>query len=161
LLIALVAVGGLWSAGNSDATNVESAAGKKVTLVIDFGEGSSRPPRVERLEALDQRASGWSLFASAGVAVEGTAQFPTGFVCRVAGWPSKANQNCADTPSYAEGHWAYYVTKRDIGVGWILSGQGAATHVPECGGYEGWKWVGPGEVSSPPRTSPKLEACLP
>jgi hypothetical protein len=161
LLIALVAVGGLWSTAQTDATQSDSANGKRVTLVIDFGAVSGLQTRVEALEKVSQAATGWSLFETAGISAEGTSEFPTGFLCRLEGWPTHADQDCADTPKYSEGHWAYYVTSSAIGSGWLLSGRGAATHVPECGGYEGWKWVEAGEEPSPPRLKPVIKKCLP
>jgi hypothetical protein len=149
LLIALVAVGGLWSTAQPDATKSGSSIGKRVTLVIDFGAASGIQTRVQELDDVSQDATGWSLFETAGVSAEGTSDFPTGFVCRLEGWPTRADQDCADTPKYSEGHWAYYVTSSEIGPGWLLSGRGAATQVPECGGFEGWTWVEAGEECLP------------
>jgi hypothetical protein len=161
LLIALVAVGGFWKAAESNAGDIDESATKKVTLVIDFGATSNRPTVVRALDDVKQTATGWSLFKTAGLDAQGTDEFPSGFVCRIQGWPSEQTQDCADTPTYSEGHWAYYVTNSELGSGWILSGQGAAAHVPECGGYEGWKWVAPGEEVSPPRENPVIEKCQP
>lgn len=161
LLIALVAVGGTWKAVDSRAGDVDSAATKRVTLVIDFGAASKLPDVIKVLDDVKQTSAGWSLFKAAGVDAQGTDEFPSGFVCRLEGWPSELQQDCADTPTYAEGHWAYYVTNSEISAGWLLSGQGAATHVPECGGYEGWKWVAPGEETSPPSLQPVVEKCQP
>ena len=161
LLIALVAVGGLWKAAESSAGDVDESATKRVTLVIDFGAASKRPTVVKALGDVKQTATGWSLFKTAGIDARGTDEFPNGFVCRIQGWPSEQAQDCADTPTYSEGHWAYYVTSSELGSGWILSGQGAAAHVPECGGYEGWKWVAPGEEASPPSENPVIEKCKP
>jgi hypothetical protein len=161
LLIALVALGSFWKAGDSSAGDVDASANKKVTLVIDFGATSKRPIVVKALADLKQTATGWSLIKTAGLDAQGTDEFPSGFVCRIQGWPSEQTQDCADTPTSSEGHWAYYVTNSDLGSGWILSGQGAAAHVPECGGYEGWKWVAAGEEASPPSEKPVIEKCQP
>lgn len=161
LLIGLVAVGGAWKGVDSREDDVDSAAAKKVTLVIDFGTGSQRPTVIKTLPGVKQTATGWSLFKAAGVDAQGTDEFPSGFVCRLEGWPSELQQDCANTPTYAEGHWAYYVTNSKISAGWLLSGQGAAMHVPECGGYEGWKWVSPGEEAAPPSEKPVVEKCQP
>ncbi|MEY3846509.1 MAG: hypothetical protein RJA66_776, partial [Actinomycetota bacterium] len=108
LLIALVAVGGFWKAVESSAGDVDASATKKVTLVIDFGAASKRPTVVAALDDVKQAATGWSLFKTAGIDTRGTDEFPSGFVCRIQGWPSEQEQDCADTPTYSEGHWAYY-----------------------------------------------------
>lgn len=161
-LIALVAIGAVWS-GLADAKPLAAVTAggslKSATLVIDYGTKSNRPIASFDLMDLPTGASGWDLFQAAGIAVQGTDQFPSGFVCRIDGWPNKSLQDCADTPAFDEGHWAYYVTNSSIGSGWVWSGQGAATHIPGCGGYEGWSWVAPGEDAKPPRFSISPRAC--
>lgn len=160
--MALVAIGALWSGLMESGLIGPAAAGgsqKKVTLVIDYGTKSNRPMQTFELKNLPGDIKGWDLFKSANLSVRGTDPFPSGFVCRIDGWPNKAQQDCADTPNFAEGHWAYYVTNSSLGSGWLLSGQGAATHIPECAGYEGWSWVAPGEDSKPPRYPVSQRGC--
>lgn len=163
LLIALVAIGGLWSgfttAPSENDLGKPAREQKIVTLVIDFGEKSGLPVRVLKVDNLSTEATGWDVLLQSGTKVQGTSQYPSGFVCRIDGWPSESVQACDDTPSFSEGHWAYFVTSKSLGGEWIMSGQGAATHVPECGAFEGWKWLGPGEDSTPPTESPKLGVC--
>jgi hypothetical protein len=163
LLIALVAVGGVWSGLNSPQSSDNSSATvgplKSATLVVDFGSDSGRETKVIQLADLPNAATGWDLLVRADVAVQGTDQYPTGFVCRIDGWPTEQAEACDETPAYSDGHWAYFVTSKKLGGGWLLSGQGAATHVVECGGFEGWKWVGPNDDSTPPRVSPEVGDC--
>jgi hypothetical protein len=162
-LIALVAVGSF--VANSKAPTAESSISKPVedtkpvTLVIDFGKASGKSVQSFDLQNVKNNATGWDLFALAKLTVQGTHQFPSGFVCRIDGWPSEALQDCADTPAYSEGHWAYYVTSLQLGGGWLLSGQGAATHIPDCAAYEGWAWVAAGQESAAPRFDVQLRGC--
>ncbi len=130
-----------------------------VTLVVDFGVASDRDPLIRKVETFS--GTGWELFSAAGVAVTGTAEFPTGFVCRIEEFPSRVDQDCQDTPKFNEGSWAYFVTNPDLGDGWVLSGAGAATHRPNCGAFEGWLWVAPGESSGQqvPRVAAMPEKC--
>ena len=154
-LVALVAIGGLLRVSSPMPLGV--TATKHVTLVVDFGSQSARPAIVKRLTGLAASATGWSLFSAASISVEGTAQYPAGFVCRIAGWPSNATEDCKNTPG-AKGHWAYFVTDQRLGHGWVLSGQGASQHVSPCGAWEGWLWVGEGVSASSPSVAPKLDA---
>lgn len=167
-LIALVVIGwffsglGLQKAG-SEANPTQPQQGSSitgpVTLVVDFGSDSGLEPIIRKVENFG--GTGWQLFAAAGISVEGTAEFPTGFICRIAEYPEREKQNCLDTPKFSEGSWVYFVTDSKLGSGWMLSGAGAATHHPECGGYEGWLWVGPGESSGQqlPSVKPDLKPC--
>ena len=165
-LIALVVIGWFLSGLNSTEAgpvyppgSLTPAKQGKVTLVVDFGAGSGVAPIIREVEKFG--GTGWDLFDAAGVSVEGTAEFPTGFVCRIAEYPSVDKQDCLDTPEFSEGSWAYFVTNSEMGSGWIMSGAGAGTHRPECGGYEGWLWVAPGESSGQkvPSVEPNPEAC--
>ena len=161
LLIGLVAVGGVWSGVQPQSGEPESTGLKTATLVIDFGSAAGKQSKIVELSDVPASETGWDLLVRSGIDVEGTSQYPTGFVCRLDGWPTAELEDCDETPSYADGHWAYYVTSRDLGGDWILSGQGAAAHVVECGGFEGWKWVGPREISTPPAISPEIRECAP
>lgn len=142
-LVALSVIG--WAVSALPAEQPDTSQGGTVTLVVDFGSSSGLEPLIRKVEKF--QGTGWELFAAAGVPVEGTAEFPTGFVCRIAELPAPVSQDCLDTPKFSEGSWAYFVTNSELGAGWLLSGAGAATHRPECGGFEGWLWVEPGESS--------------
>ena len=159
-LLTLVIVGAFWSQNHAEhLANKGAAETKFVTLVIDYGAKSGKP--IQRFEVPDApaNASGWDLFKFAGVRAEGTEQYPTGFVCRLNDWPSAAAEDCKQTPAYAKGHWAYFVTNRSLGSGWILSGQGAAAHIPDCGSFEGWSWIAGGANSTAPRFDTKIRGC--
>jgi hypothetical protein len=154
-LVALVAIGGLISTIPSAEPSKQSSTSANfhdgqcsnesgVSLIIDFGKSSGREPLVRC--AHDFEGNGWQLFAAAGVEVSGTDEFATGFVCRVADWPSVAEQPCTSTPTAAQGTWAYFVSNEANG--WQFSGQGAAMRRPKCGTAEGWRFVESGEVAS-------------
>ena len=165
LLIGLVAIGGAWSGWQATSSTGDGASTaatpKSATLVIDFGDNSGREPQVIGLTDLPAETTGWDLLVESGIDLEGTDQYPTGFVCRLDAWPTQAAEPCDDTPSYADGHWAYYVTSKDISQGWLLSGQGASSHMVDCGGFEGWKWVGPGDEAAPPGIPAEIRDCQP
>ncbi len=154
-LVALVAIGGLISTIPSAESSKQSSTSARfhdgqcanefgVSLIIDFGKSSGREPLVRC--AQDFEGNGWQLFSAAGVEVSGTDEFATGFVCRVADWPSVAEQQCTSTPTAAQGTWAYFVSNEANG--WQFSGQGAAMRKPKCGTAEGWRFVEPDEVAS-------------
>ena len=166
-LIALVAVGSLISIIPSDSqktSQVENASqgqcenGDGVSLVIDFGTSSNR--EVAELCATDFDSTGWALFAAAGVKVEGTSEYPTGFVCRVDNWPTAEEQPCTKTPTTAQGSWVYFMAEPGSNT-WQYSGQGAAMRIPSCGAADGWRFVEAGETiaQTAPRIMPATKSC--
>jgi hypothetical protein len=163
-LVVLVAIGSMVSTIPSED---QTSAGKfiegqcqenhGVSLVVDFGTSSNR--EAIELCALDFKQTGWDIFAAVGLEVEGTSEYPTGFVCRLAGWPTLEEQPCSKTPTGAQGSWAYFSAAEDKG--WQFSGQGAAMRKPTCGTVEGWRFVESGEVASQswPRVDAKTSNC--
>jgi hypothetical protein len=162
-LIVLVAVGAAVNQFTGSAlfsSQVSGGGQKSVTLVIDFGPDSGRQTVVKNIDLMPADTTGWGVFAKAGISIQGTNQYPTGFVCRIDGWPTVEMQNCESTPLSTQGHWAYFVTNTKLGQGWLMSGQGAAMHKPDCGSFEGWRWVAPADdSSSQPRVAPALVSC--
>ena len=121
-----------------------------VSLIVDFGKDSGRTPMVECARGFNVAGSsvsnelnGWQLFAAAGLSVTGTAEYPVGFVCRIEGYPLASDQPCTSTPTYAQGHWAYFVSKAGHGSSgnWAFSGAGSSEHKPSCGSADGWLFV--------------------
>ena len=172
-LVALVAIGGLISmlpatpsaspsgspSASSNWFDGECKDQGGVTLVVDFGVASKKPALVRC--AASFFGTGWDVFAAAQVSVAGTNSYPSGFACRIADWPTVAEQSCADTPSYSQGHWAYFYALPKEPTIWTLSGAGAAMRKPECGSYEGWSFVEPGQNSgaNPPRVPANAQYC--
>lgn len=165
-LIALVAIGSFASqlseTPDVSPTKPASSSGSMchsngVTLVVDFGENSKKEALVTCAQNFS--GTGWEIFAESGLKVEGTSEFPSSFVCRIQGWPSAEIQDCFDTPTYAEGSWTYYNASGSGG--WKLSGAGAATLKPECGTFEGWLFVEPGQDRNKvgPRIEPETFIC--
>jgi len=170
-LVALVAIGGLFSAlsgvsPTASATPSETAAVEiiaetqctkttpGVSIVVEFSGAS------QDLEFCQQgfASDGWMLLTNIAE-VEGTEQYQTGFVCRINGWPAPADQDCIDTPKYSEGSWAYFLSNSKHG--WSFSGIGSRFHKPACGSAEAWLWV-PGSQSpsqSLPTIAPKTFKC--
>jgi len=154
-----------------------------VSLVVDFGADSGREPLVKcaanfnsAKSSVSNLLSGWQLFAATGVAVAGTTEYAVGFVCRIDGYPTVAEQPCTSTPTYAQGHWAYFYSQAgssgagSSGAGkagrWQFSMTGAADHKPDCGSVEGWLFVrgnSAGATASKlqPSVSPKAFSCAP
>ena len=125
-----------------------------VSEFIDFG--GNNPSK--QYCALGFTGTGWQLL-SAATQVEGTAQYPVGFVCRIAGWPAPAKQDCQNTPTYADGSWVYFLSN-DHG-GWSFSGIGSTMHKPECGTSEAWLWVAGGDdpTLALPTSKPSVFKC--
>jgi hypothetical protein len=166
-LVAFVAIGGFISTiPNEPKTapiteNVRSGqceSGAGVSLVIDFGTSSAR--EVKEVCANDFESTGWALFSASGVKVEGTSEYPTGFVCRVDNWPIVEDQPCTKTPTAAQGSWVYFFADPQS-ADWQYSGQGAAMRRPICGAADGWRFVEAGEVVSQtfPRVQPMTSSC--
>ena len=166
-LVAFVAIGGFISTIPSEpkatplAENIRSGqceSGAGVSLVIDFGTSSDR--EVKEVCVTEFESTGWDLFAAAAVSAQGTSEYPTGFVCRLEGWPTAEAQPCTKTPTAAQGSWAYFIA--DAGSQeWQYSGQGAAMRKPQCGAVDAWRFVEPGEnvLQSMPRVEPSSFVC--
>lgn len=166
-LVAFVGIGGVISTIPSEvnstapAQNVRSGQCQSdagVSLVIDFGTSSQREVKELCVSKFD--STGWALFAAAAVAVDGTSEYPTGFVCRLDSWPAPSVQPCTKTPTAAQGSWVYFVAAADSAT-WQYSGQGAAMRTPGCGETDGWRFVEAGEVISQttPRVQPSSLSC--
>ena len=131
-----------------------------VTLVVDYGNQSGRPTDVVCVTGFGSSASdsGWNLFAAAGLSVTGTTDYPTGFVCRIDGYPSANDASCTSTSNLGAGRWVYF--KAADASGWQYSHIGAAMDKPACGNWEGWRYVEDGNpATSVPRISPKPFKC--
>lgn len=128
-----------------------------VTLVIEFGEAAERES-ITRC-ALGFSGTGWEVFKATDVEVSGTNQYPSGFACRIEGFPSSSEQDCLDTPKYSEGSWGYFVFTEEAG--WQVSQVGSAARDAECGSAEGWLFIGPGQqdIGLLPTTIPESVSC--
>jgi hypothetical protein len=104
-----------------------------VAVVVDFGHfggGIQRgcvPPGGTGLQVLA------SVFAVTQV------QREPGFVCRINGLPTEAQDACVNTPP-SNAYWAYFHGR--AGSGWMYSAASAATYVPPPGTVEGWAFGG-------------------
>ena len=164
-LVALVALGGIISVvpalqGNHSAASCKTTRGGKDTaLVIDYGSKSSVQSSVTCIS--DFTGTGWELLVAANAKPEGTADYPTGFVCRIGTIPSRDSETCLNTPSSKVGHWAYFYATASRGNTWHFSPQGASMRKPICGDWDGWRFVESGEsaASSLPRVTPKPTTC--
>lgn len=155
-LIALVALASVWqgiSAGFGVTISVQSSqtprpiaflgetktgacVNEGITLVVDFGSRAKRDPQI--FCVIGEGPTGWQVLTESQLNPEGTLQYPTGFLCRLDDYPSKTEQDCANTPTVNEGHWAYFYASAATGNNWLASGIGAAQRKPLCGDYEGW-----------------------
>ena len=181
-LILLVAVVGLVQvvpATNSQPNATSGASDGQctsehpgVSVVVDFGIEADQAPVVKcasgfnvASSSVSNQLSGWQLFAAAGLKVEGTSEYPVGFACRIEGYPAPTDQPCTSTPTYAQGHWAYfYATAGDTK--WHFSAAGSADRKPNCGDVDGWLFV-KGETTNgtsaaaAPSFEPKAFRCAP
>jgi hypothetical protein len=104
-----------------------------VTVIVDdqhIGEG-----KIYVGCALGQQANGAEALQHAGFDVEGTKQYGLGFICRIGGEPTVAEQTCQETPG-ADAYWTYWLAKP--GGHWFYSPVGAATDKPPLGSVQGW-----------------------
>lgn len=125
-----------------------------VTLVIDYGDKSKRPVQTFCATHFGVNASdnGWNLFSAAGQQVTGTADYPTGFVCRINGFPATKDQSCASPAAGTLGNWAYF--KALPGQDWSYSHVGVGGDKAVCGQWEGWRFVYTnGDQLNPPRVA--------
>jgi len=116
-----------------------------VTLVVE--QSATSNPLVRCVAGF--RGTGWELFGAAKVAVAGTEQYPQGFVCRIAGYPSVSKQSCNGTPTLREGTWTYWFATATTGEKWHLAMQGAAARKPLCGDVEAWVFSTGGNQPAP------------
>jgi hypothetical protein len=126
-----------------------------VTLVVEYP--ARNIPLVRCVSGF--QGTGWQLFEAARVAVAGTDQYPQGFVCRIAGYPTVAQQPCHSTPTIREGNWTYWFASAETGGKWHLAMQGAAARKPLCGNVEAWVFT-TGEVRTEPAFSAKPLSCV-
>lgn len=126
-----------------------------VTIVVDFGSSSSANNLVRC--AIRFEGNGWQVLEATDLHAEGTAQYPIGFVCRLASFPEETTQDCLDTPRYAEGSWGYFIYNGT----WRVSGVGSVSRQLSCGAIEGWRFIEAGEdlAKTLPRFSPSEINC--
>jgi hypothetical protein len=132
-LVGLVAVGGLITNGvlgtvsESPVTHPAKTSGfcssDGVSLVMDYGTKANQPATASC--GFSFAGNGWDLFSATSQKVEGTTEYPTGFVCRINDFPSVEVQPCTSTPSAAQGSWAYYYASSQLGDHWLFSAAGA------------------------------------
>jgi hypothetical protein len=104
-----------------------------VTVIVDdhnLGEG-----KIYVGCALGEQANGAEALVHAGFHAEGTSEYGLGFICRIDGEPTPAEQTCEQTPG-ASAYWTYWHGKP--GGQWGFSGCGAESCKPAIGSVEGW-----------------------
>jgi hypothetical protein len=104
-----------------------------VTVIVDdhnLGEG-----KIYVGCALGEQANGTEALLHAGFHAEGTTEYGLGFICRIDGEPTPAEQTCEHTPG-ANAYWTYWHGKP--GGQWGFSGCGAESCKPAIGSVEGW-----------------------
>jgi hypothetical protein len=104
-----------------------------VTVIVDdhnLGEG-----KIYVGCALGEQADGAEALIHAGFHAEGTSEYGLGFICRIDGEPTPAEQTCEHTPG-ASAYWTYWHGKP--GGQWGFSGCGAESCKPAIGSVEGW-----------------------
>jgi hypothetical protein len=150
-----------------------------VTVVIDFqeldGNGGVPAPAIIRCSPNANPGTartGIRALQDAGIAITGTAQWGTAFVCRLEGRPSVTEhipragnptytEACVVTPP-AQAYWSYWhATGADIT--WTYSSFGAAYRNVIPGGFEGWSFSlnRTATTNPPPRVTPRNPAVSP
>lgn len=155
-LVALVAAGAVFNAlpeAQSPSKQANFTSGwctdEGVSLHIETSARSSTKC------ALSFDGTGWDVFAATDTKVQGTAQYPTGFVCRINNMP--AEQDCKYMPRFNEGSWAYFYAEPGDEM-WRFSPVGSATRKPRCGGAEAWVFA-KDSTSTTPLSAPQTFVC--
>ena len=123
-----------------------------VTVVVDFQELGGGVV-VRCFPHPTSSSTGVDALEGAGFTPEGTARFGLGFVCRIQGKPSAADEKCIDTPP-ATDYWSYWYAAN--GGSWKYSDLGVTSHKVILGGFEGWSFSyhRTATTSPPPRVAP-------
>ncbi|GAA4539038.1 hypothetical protein [Amycolatopsis samaneae] len=166
-LLAVVALVLLGGAGASTPATAEQGKGVPgycqdgagVTVIVDFGDLGGDP--VVRC-APGEQATGMTALQNAGFAVTGSQRYGLAVACRIDGKPGPDAESCAAMPS-ATDFWGYW---NGANGAWVSSQEGATTHKPAPGGFEGWAFshgksfganppprVAPVRAAQPPATS--------
>ena len=158
-IVGLITSGALSTVSKSPVTAPAKTSGfcnsEGVSLVIDYGTKTKRQPQISC--GFSFSGTGWELFAATEQIVEGTSEYPAGFVCKINDFPE--DQTCSSTPTSAEGSWAYYYATAQLGDHWLFSAAGASMRKPNCGDADAWVFVNPGEKSHEPIVSPHTCKC--
>jgi hypothetical protein len=121
-----------------------------VTVAVDltaFGKG------VKVRCAPGTPATGVAALQQAGFTVAGTKSAGLGFVCRINGFPTLAQQACISTPPVTA-YWAYYHALAGATT-WTYSSQGAISYHPPQGSIEAWAF---GASAKPSKTPAQVRA---
>lgn len=124
-----------------------------VTVIVEFQQ-KSRSFCVEH-----QNQTGWQLLNQISAEPQGTEQYPSGFVCKLFGYPN--DQDCKDTPTATEGSWNYFFATAEQPDTWIYSVTGAGIRKPKCGDAEAWVFAEASgfETAAPPVAKPQTTVC--
>ncbi|MFM1984120.1 MAG: hypothetical protein RL723_555 [Actinomycetota bacterium] len=156
-LLVLVALGSVFSVGPVKQKNLALEVSNSpcvdtgVTLIVD--QGGNQDQVLTRCVKYFE-GTGWNIFNAANLNVQGTAEYPESFVCRLNDFPSAETEDCLRTPSFAKGTWVYFNATAE-NTEWMRSGQGAASRNPSCGDYEGWRYITSVDQSN---AAPRFEA---
>ena len=104
--------------------------------------------------------SGFKALQAAGFELVEVQNVP-GFLCRIDGRPSAAQDPCLNTPP-ATAYWSYW--HADRGGSWITGQQGGKTRTPPPGSVDGWSFSDdgtPGGAAPPPGVAPPLAPATP
>ena len=154
--VLVAAAVGLGVSGSAQAATCSSAKG--VSVVVDFHELGGGVQT-----ACDAGGVGRTAYAQlkdVGHRLEHVQRTP-GFVCRIDGLPSPADDPCVNTPP-ADAYWSLWWSDGKSGK-WTYASQAASSLKVPAGGYVGMSWQGSGAKSppgAPPsahRTQPTLE----
>jgi len=145
--VALTAAAGIvLPAVSASAAACSSADG--VTVVVDYNELGGGVKQV--CDSGGGGKSATQLFSGNGFALDYVQRQP-GFVCRVNGKPSQAQDPCVNTPP-TDAYWGLWWSDGESG-DWVYSSESASgLNVPD-GGYVAFSWNGSAD-RSPPGASP-------
>lgn len=89
--------------------------------------------------------------------IRGTDDYPDSFVCRIDEWPKDSDNDCSSSASNF-GYWNFYTSESGE---WQVANEGAASHRPNCGSAEAWKWIAGAwsEQVAMPSSDPEVFSC--
>lgn len=149
----MAAAVGLGVSGSAQAATCSSAKG--VSVVVDFHQLGGGVQT-----ACDAGGVGKTAYAQlqdVGHRLEQVQRTP-GFVCRIDGLPSPADDPCVNTPP-ADAYWSLWWSDGKSGR-WTYASQAASSLTVPAGGYVGMSWQGSG-AKSPPGAPPSAHRTQP
>lgn len=145
---------------------LEAQSTPSPTVAVTKTDGVCTEPGGISLTIEREQTSGYCIRGFSGTSwqllelvadVRGTDDYPDSFVCRIGDWPKESDNDCSSSAS-TFGYWNFYTSSEGA---WQVANEGAATHRPNCGSAEAWRWIAGAwtEEVAMPSIEPKVFFC--